>query len=143
MTPVEIFELVGAACGVAAVAFLAYDRAFRRRPMMHLHPGDYTIQLRLKNVIDEAIILDEIEARPPVIGLAATKAAPASVVVKPYEERFLRMTLFREFEELGPAAQIRISATWRTTRTAWPFKRRVMSRITAADVMAVLARAKE
>jgi hypothetical protein len=143
MTVIEIFELVGAFCGIAAIAFLFYDRDFRRRPMMHLHPGDYAIQLRIKNMVDEAIIVDEIVAVPPVIGVAETKAAPLSILVKPFEERLVRMTLFREFEELGAPALIRIGANWRTTRTTWPYRRRVSTKITAKDVMAVLARAKE
>jgi hypothetical protein len=143
MEMLEVFEIVGAICGVAAVAFLIYDRDFRSRPMMHLHPGDYAIQLRIKNMIDEAIIIDEIVAVPPVIGVAEGKGAPASVLVKPFEERLMRMTLFREFEELGASAVINITATWRTTRTTWPRKRRVSTKITAKDVMTVLARAKE
>lgn len=143
MTVIETLELFGAVCGIAAIAFLIYDRDFRRRPMMHLHPGDYAIQLRIKNLIDEAIIVDEIVATPPVIGVAETKAAPMSILVKPFEERLVRMTLFREFEELGAPALIRIKANWRTTRTTWPYTRQVSMRITAKDVMTVLARAKE
>ncbi|MGD9846760.1 MAG: hypothetical protein AB7U47_15375 [Variibacter sp.] len=143
MELLEIFEVIGAICGIAAIVFLIYDRDYRSRPTMHLHPGDYAIQLRIKNMIDEAIIVDEIVATPPVIGIAEAKAAPAAILVKPYEERFIRMTLFREFEELGASAVITVAATWRTTRTIWPRKRRIMAKIMAKDVMTVLARAKE
>jgi hypothetical protein len=139
----EIFEVIGAICGIAAVVFLFYDRDYRSRPTMHLHPGDYAIQLRIKNMIDEAIIVDDIVAAPPVIGVAEAKGAPAAVLVKPYEERFIRMTLFREFEELGASAVITVSSTWRTTRTIWPRQRNIQTKITAKDVMTVLARAKE
>jgi hypothetical protein len=143
MEILEIFEVIGAICGIAAVVFLFYDRDYRSRPTMHLHPGDYAIQLRIRNMIDEAIIVDDIVATPPVLGVAEGKAAPAAVLVKPYEERLLRMTLFREFEELGASAVITVSATWRTTRTIWPRKRQVSTKIMAKDVMTVLARAKE
>ncbi len=144
MDMIEAFEIVGALCGIAAVAFLVYDREYRRRPLLHLQPGDYAIQLRIKNFIDEAIIVDEIVATPPVIGVMEGKnASGVAVLVKPYEERLLRMTLFREFEELGATAVITIRASWRTTRSAWPRQRRAVSRIAARDVMTVLARAKE
>jgi hypothetical protein len=144
MEMLEAFEIVGALCGIAAVAFLVYDREWRRCPLLHLQPGDYAIQLRVKNVIDEAIIVDAITATPPVIGVMEGKnASGVAILVKPYEERLLRMTLFREFEELNPTTVITIRASWRTTRSTWPRRRQVVSRIVAKDVMTVLARAKE
>jgi hypothetical protein len=139
----EIFLVVGSLCGVASAAVLIYERAIRAQPIVHLHPGDYAVQLRIKNVIDEVILIDEINVSPAVFGWTPPADASPTVVIKPLEEVLLRMMLFRDFEKLAERALVTITIVWRTTRKPWPFKRAVSTKIAAADVMAILARAKE
>ena len=129
----------------AAASFLVliYERVIRTKPIVHLHPGDYAVQLRIKNVIDEAILIDEIRVSPAVFGWTPPADASPTVVIKPLEEVLLRMMLFRDFEKLAEKALVTITVAWRTTRKPWPLKRTVSTRIAAVDVMAILARAKE
>lgn len=122
---------------------LVYERVIRAQPIVHLHPGDYAVQLRIKNVIDEAILINEIRVSPAVFGWTPSPDASPTIVIKPLEEVLLRMTLFRDFEKLAEKALVTITVAWRTTRKPWPFRRTVSTRIAAADVMAILARAKE
>jgi hypothetical protein len=140
---IEFFVIVGVLCGVGSAIVLIYERVMRTQPIVHLHPGDYAVQLRIKNVIDEAILIDEISVSPAVFGWMPPADASPTVVIKPLEEVLLRMMLFRDFEKLAEKALVTITVAWRTTRRPWPFKRTVSTKIAAADVMAILARAKE
>jgi hypothetical protein len=139
----EFFILVGSLCGLGSAIVLIYERVIRTRPILHLHPGDYAVQLRIKNVTDEAILIDQITVSPAVFGWTPAPGASPTVVIKPHEEMLLRMMLFRDFEKLAEKALVTVTVSWRTTRRPWPFKRTVSTKIAAADVMAILARAKE
>jgi hypothetical protein len=139
----EFFLVAGSLCGLGSAMVLIYERAIRTQPIIHLHPGDYAVQLRIKNVTDEAVLIDEITVSPAVFGWTPAAGASPTVVIKPLEEILLRMMLFRDFEKLAEKALVTITISWRTTRRPWPFKRTVSTRIAAADVMAILARAKE
>jgi hypothetical protein len=140
---IEFFLVAGSLCGVASALVLVYEHVIRTQPIVHLHPGDYAVQLRIKNVIDEAILIDEIRVSPAVFGWTPPADASPTIVIKPLEEVLLRMMLFRDFEKLAEKALVTITVAWRPTRKPWPLKRTVSTRIAAADVMAILARAKE
>jgi hypothetical protein len=105
---VETVKLVGAISGMATALFIVYDRLFRDRPIFALHAKHYVasgrendVYLRIKNVTDEDIVIDEISITPPHFTLAvdtefdsmvrAISAEFNPVVVGPLGERLVRV----------------------------------------------------
>jgi hypothetical protein len=145
---VEALKLVGAVIGIATASFIVYDRLFRDRPIFSLQASrpagsassvDNDIYLRIKNVSDEDIIIDEISISPPhltfsVDGEVCSIAKAVlrefnQIVVGPLGERLLILIITQ-----SEHAPVTITATWRGTRRPWPWKRHVKIHTTVAFI---------
>jgi len=142
----ESVKLIGAVLAIATAAFIVFDRVFRGRPIFALHakvrvPGDNDLFLRVKNVLDEDVVIENWDVSPELVGLstdqsmlAIVKAAIGNIptaILSPLGE--LKLTLII----LGTATgrenvPITISAEWNNTRRPWPFRRTLKIKTTAA-----------
>ena len=151
----EAFKTVGAAGGLVSSAYFLYDRIVKIRPDAFLSRGEYPGQLDItvKNVSNESIILDQISASPNIIGLAegdgiraiveavhrrgddvAKSSRPVFIVLKPLEEFQLKLVTFDKFEKMKAEQKVIIRLSWRTTRFRLPFRRKVRIRTSVSDI---------
>jgi hypothetical protein len=154
----EVFKVVGAAGGLISAGFLLYDRLVRIRPDAFLSRGEYPghLDITVRNVSNESIILDEIGVSPNLLGVAEGDGVRAIVeaihrrgddviessrdmfiVLKPLEEVQLKVVTFDKFERASAGQKVVIRLSWRTTRFRMPFKRNVKIRTSAADIRAM------
>jgi len=152
---IEMVKFVGGLGGLASSAFLLYDRIFRYRPSVFLIPVDYKTNLRIKNIADETIIIDEIIITPAILKVAKAndlvtvneeKAASmyptmerrvpegVFIVIKPKEERTFALHRFAEFENSDGKRMITIRCRWRNTRKPFPIARHAKIKTTVKDV---------
>jgi len=149
-TLVELIKLIGGILGIVTAVFIVWDRVLRGRPIFALQaeprvPGDNYLFLRIKNVLDEDIVIENWRVTPSeLVGLSTDVSVRAIVqarlgpiplaIVPPLGE--LRLNLI----ETGLATakkeeQITISAAWNTTRHLWPFQRHVKIKTTVARLL--------
>lgn len=159
---VEAIKLVGGLSGIASVGFLIYDRIFRSRPFAYLRPHEYQVQVAIKNVAPESILIDSIEVSPPLLSLSRTndmvgtveaaanrfypslaseKSKKLFVLLEPMAERGFSCVTFPEFENTSDDTKVKIRIEWRNTRRPIPFKRNVYLRTTVGDVKRIKAAA--
>jgi hypothetical protein len=142
----ESVKLIGAVLAIATAAFIVFDRVFRGRPIFALHakvrvPGDNDLFLRVKNVLDEDVVIENWDVSPKLVGLSTDQSMRAIVeaatgnistaILPPLGELTLRLII------LGAATgrenvPITISAEWNNTRRPWPFRRTLKIKTTAA-----------
>jgi hypothetical protein len=156
---VEIIKFVGSVAGLFTAGFLIYDRLIRSRPIAYLGVSEYKVDLRLKNVTPETIIVEEITITPPD-HLRAARANdlitanedrqkvfyPDSagkndprfvgefVMLKPQEERKFSLHRFAAFELAKDDEKVVIRCRWENTRRPWFTKRHVTVRTTVGKV---------
>jgi hypothetical protein len=143
---IEAIKLVGGILGMATAAFIVFDRVFRGRPIFALHakprvPGDNYLFLRVKNVLDEDVVIEDWRITPLLLGLSTDTSIRAiagaalgtipTTILPPFGEVKLALVV------LGAATDrtnetVTISANWNTTRHPWLFTRRVKIKITIA-----------
>jgi hypothetical protein len=147
----ESVKLIGAVLGIATAAFIVFDRVFRNRPIFVLHakvraPNDNDLFLRVKNVLDEDIVIEKWGMSPAFVGLskddsfrAVFEAAIGNTpiaILPPLGELRLRLII------LGAATgrenePITISAQWNNTRRPWPFRRTLKIKTTVTRLHAL------
>lgn len=145
---VEAIKLVGGALGIASAVFVVYDRLVRGRPIFAIHatagsPGDNYLHLRIKNVRDEDIVIENWKITPSIVGLATDPSvrAIAAAQIKDTPRAIVPPTgsLTLLLIILGAATdrdndKIEISAEWISTQRPWPFRRRVKIKTTVAKL---------
>jgi hypothetical protein len=62
---IKALTFVRSLSGLASVGFLVYDRLIRFRPSVFLIPKDYNTQIRIDNLANETIIIDDVTITPP------------------------------------------------------------------------------
>ena len=147
----ETIKLIGAVLGIATAGFIVFDRVFRNRPIFALHaaprvPGDNYLFLRIKNILDEDIVVENWVIRPKIIGLSTDTSIRSiveaqvgnipTVILPPFSELKLKLII------LGAATNrqhdvITIAAQWDTTRKPWPFPRHIRLKTTVARLEAL------
>jgi hypothetical protein len=147
---VEPIKLVGSLLGIATAAFIVYDRLVSGRPVFAISakPGsrsrrDNYLFLRIKNILDEEIVVESWKISPALVGLSLDHSLDSIVnaqageiplaILKPEDSLWLLLLIL-------PAAtnrdneEITISAEWKSTRKPWPFRRRIKTRVTVAKL---------
>jgi hypothetical protein len=157
----ELFDAVksvGSPVGLASGGFLIYDRLIRSRPIAYLGTSDYKVDIRLKNIANETIIIDQIKITPDYLQAArandlithneerqkafyptmAGKDDPRFegefVLLKPLEERKFPLHRFGHFEKAPANEKVVIRCRWENTRRRWFMARYVTVRTTADKV---------
>lgn len=154
----EAFKVVGAAGGLISAVFLLYDRLVRIRPDAFLSMGEYPghLDMTVRNVSNESIILDEIGVSPNILGVAkgdgvraiveaihrrgddvAESSRNVFIVLKPLEELQLKLVTFDKFNQASAGQKVVVRLSWRTTRFRMPFKRNLKIRTSVADIRAM------
>jgi hypothetical protein len=144
---IEGTKLIGGIIGIITAIFIVYDRAFRGRPIFALHAtklvaGDNYLFLRIKNVLDEDIVIENWRVEPPnLIGLSTDHSVRAiagamvgeipMAILSPLSELNFTLIILGGGME-GPNVPITVSAVWNNTRRPWPFRRTVKIRTTVA-----------
>jgi hypothetical protein len=155
---IEVFKVVGAAGGLISACFLLYDRLMRIRPEAFLSKGEYPghLNITVRNVSNESIILDEIGVSPNILGAAegdgvhaiveaihrrgddvAESSRDVFIVLKPLEELRLKVVTFDKFIQAAAGQKVVVRLSWRTTRDRMPFKRNIKIRTSVADIQAM------
>lgn len=142
-------SLVGTVLAFATPLFLIYDRVFRGRPVFAIHAirrakSDNYLYVRIKNVLDHDIIIENWNINPPLVGLSTghseEEIAGASLgdipkmIIAPLGELLLPLVI------LGAATdkhdeQIIIDADWDSTARPWPLRRRLQIKATVARLI--------
>jgi hypothetical protein len=154
----EAFKVVGAAGGLISAGFLLYDRLVRIRPDAFLSKGEYPghLDITVRNVSNESIILDEVGASPNIFGIVKGEGAHAMaeaihrrgddvaessrevfIVLKPLEELQLKLVTFDKFNQAASDQKVVARFSWRTTRFRMPFKRNIKIKTSVADIRAM------
>jgi hypothetical protein len=79
---VEVIKTAGAIHAFAVTAFIVYDRVSRDQPIFALHAearvaGDNCLFLRIKNVLDEDVVVENWRVSPDLAMLSADTSAEA------------------------------------------------------------------
>jgi hypothetical protein len=150
----EWVKLAGSLVGLATASFVVWDRVYRDRPIFALHVKspptgraggrENDVFLRIKNVSDEDIVVDDVSIGPAHLTLSvdneirslvsAMVSEVHPIVVGPFGERLL--ILITTVVEGSPAElePVSITATWRGTRRPWPWKRHVRIQTSVTEV---------
>ena len=141
--------------GLAAPLFLVYDRLYRNAPVAFLVPEESRTKLRIANVAQETIIVDEITVEPPILQIvrandqwtvsedqAATmypsmptnRPSGIYIVIKPLKERTIALSWYGEFDTLDENTEITIRCRWRNTRKPLPIMRKLRVKTTIKEV---------
>jgi hypothetical protein len=149
----EWVKLAGALLGIGTASFIVFDRLYRDRPIFALHVRgqmglaaglDNEVYLRIKNVTDEDIVIDEISINPAHLTLSidneirslvsAMVSGFNQIVVGPLGERLLILITTVTEGSSSEFEEVCIMATWRGTRRPWPWKRHVRIRTSVAAI---------
>jgi hypothetical protein len=145
---VEALKLIGGVLAIPTAAFIVYDRLVRNRPIFAIHaergaPADNYLFLRIKNVLDKDIVIDNWNVTPPIVGLstdhsihAIVKAAIGKIpraILPPTGSLTLLLIILGDATDRDND-KITISAEWSSTRNPWPFRRRVKIKTTVAKL---------
>jgi hypothetical protein len=144
----QILQAIGSALGALSAAFIVYDRAFRGRPIFALHteprtPRESDLFVRLANVLDEAIIVENFRIDPQIVALSEDHGVRSLTTAQFRDIRTLvlppRASATYVLMILGAATDrdaedIVISAEWRRTQRVWPWKRRLRIRTNVAEL---------
>jgi hypothetical protein len=154
----EIYKVVGASGGLISAGFLLYDRLVKIRPEAFLSHGEYPthVDITVRNVSNESIILDEIGVSPNILGIAkgdsvhaisaaserrnedvAESAREVFIILKPLEELPLKIVTFDKFNQAMSEQKVVARFSWRTTRFRVPFKRNIKLRTSVGDIRAM------
>jgi hypothetical protein len=150
---VEAVKLIGAILGIATASFIVYDRLFRdrpdfsfrvRRPVGAASSVENDIYVRIKNVSDEDIIIDEISISPALLTFSVDGEVRSiaraiirdfnQIVVAPFAERLLILIPTPSRQQSEEQVSVTITATRRATRRPWPWKRRATIKTTLAII---------
>ena len=155
---VKCITFIGSLVGLAAGIFLVYDRLFRDQPVIFLVAHEYKAALRIKNVSEETIIIEDIEITPPIVSLhnandERTKSEDMQAVWYPKEndeeavrvfiilgaqvERTFDLKRSAEFENSDDDRLISIRCKWRNTRRPLPIYRSRWLKVSAKDIRAL------
>ena len=143
-----VLQAIGSALGALSAAFIVYDRAVRGKPIFALHtepgpPGDNHLYVRLVNVLDEALVVENFRIEPAIVGLSEDHEARSILTAQFKDIRNLvlppRASATYVLIILGAATGrddegVVISAEWRRTQRVWPWKRRLRIRTTVAEL---------
>jgi hypothetical protein len=143
---IELVKALGVFGGLASSAFLIWDRAVRDRPKIGLHVTPGQVYLRIKNTMDEDLIVDGVESTPQYLSPALDHELES--IVRAAAGEFGVLTI----EPLGEAklplvvhvrsdgherAPVKIAASWRSTRRPWPWKRTAVVETSVAELRAL------
>jgi hypothetical protein len=144
----QVLQAIGSALGALSAAFIVYDRAVRGQPIFALHtepgpPGDNYLYVRLVNVLDEALVVENFRIEPAIVGLSEDHEARSMLTAQFKDIRTLilppRASATYVLMILGAATGrdaegVVMSAEWRRTQRVWPWKRRLRIRTTVAEL---------
>lgn len=153
---IKALTFVGSLSGLASVGFLAYDRLIRFRPSVFLIPKDYKTHLRINNVANETIIIDDVTITPPRLlqvvrandlitaseekqvafygGAGRKLPEGVYLVIKPLDQRTASLHRLEGFESADGAKTVEIRCRWRNTRQSVMWSRYVRVKTTVKDI---------
>jgi hypothetical protein len=152
---VEAIKLVGwfgGLVGLASGIFLIYDRVARGQPIPFLVPTKLGVQLCLRNVTRETLIVDEFAmSRVGLVAVAQANDIRSTVksiahawytdadkrvfaILRPEELRQFPLHLLDGLDKAADSDSLIIACAWRNTRRPWPFPHHVKIKTTVRDV---------
>jgi hypothetical protein len=142
----EVIKTTGAILAFAVTVFIVYDRVSRDQPIFALHAearaaGDNYLFLRIKNVLDEDVVVENWRVSLDLAVLSADTSAEAMTVewsgevpmaIVPPRSEFNLPLMIRNLATNRKNETITISADWNTTLKPWVLQRRVKFETTVA-----------
>ena len=155
---IEAVKFFGGLSGLASGAFLVYDRLLKNQPLIFLVAQEYIAALRLKNVAQETIVIEEIDIKPPIVALHNAndlrtvnedkhavwyprkndeEAMRVFLILGPLSEKTFDLKRSAEFEEASDDTYISIRCKWRNTRRPLPIHRSRWLKVSVKDIKAL------
>lgn len=120
-----------------------FHSALHRKHRMSANSVENDIYLRIKNVTDEDIVIDEISISPALLTFSVDGEVRSiakavirdfnQIMVGPLAERLLILIRTPNSQQ-SEDTPVTITATWRGTRRPWPWKRHVKIKTTIAFI---------
>jgi hypothetical protein len=127
-----------------------YDRVIGKSPRLNFDPDGGGIELHVFNTRDETIIIERIEASPPLLGFSAAhemvdlvRAVVAQrghgveqpiAVLSPGDKASIKVITFDPFEDSDQTIMIKVRMFWRTAKRKTFSRSLVTSKITVQDI---------
>jgi hypothetical protein len=127
-----------------------YDRTIGKSPRLNFDTDSGGIELHIFNTRDETIIIERVEAFPPLLGFSAGEEIIDMVravvvqrghgverpiaVISPGDRASIRVITFDPFEESDQAKMIKARVYWRTVTRKTFSRSSVASKITVQDI---------
>lgn len=134
----------------SAAAKAIYDRTVGKSPRLNFDTDSGGIELHVFNTRDETIIVEYIEAAPPLLGFAAgdqtidvVRAVVAQrgqrteqpiAVLSPSEKAKILVITFDPFDESDPSKTIKVRMHWRTAARRRFSRSSVATSISVRDI---------
>lgn len=156
-TFIEYLKIVGSFSGYVGLAtgiFIIYDRVMRGRPIPDLMPTRLGVQLCLRNVTRETLVVDSfVMSRDGLIAVAQANDIQSPVkalahgwygdadkrvfaILRPEEMRQFPLHLLPGLDKASDSDKLVITCAWRNTTRPWPFPRHVKITTTVRDIRA-------
>jgi hypothetical protein len=127
-----------------------YDRTVGKSPRLNFDTDSGGIELHVFNTRDETIIIESIEASPPLLGFSAgeeiidiVRAVVAQrghgverpiAVLSPADKASIRVITFDPFENSDQGQAIKVRMYWRTAKRKMFSRSSVVSKISVRDI---------
>ncbi len=147
---VDWFSLAKMAGPLLTGAKSVHDRVRGRMPSIDFAPGTYGAVLHLRNDRDETIIVERIEAKPPLLAFstghevrdiaeAVVRVRPDAVedalaVLRSKEDIELKIITMDGFKAAPASQKIKVTIQWRASSRALLSRSKASKKITVEDV---------
>jgi hypothetical protein len=127
-----------------------YQRVVGTAPEMNFEPSDTGLALRISNTRSATIIVENVEASPPLLGFShgdsvediaraviAQRGAPRErplLVVKPCQSETVAVMSFDPFGHSEAGQLIKVTMIWRDAERGWFSESRVTRKVAVKDI---------
>jgi hypothetical protein len=108
-----------------------YDRIIGKSPRLNFDTDSGGIQLHVFNTRDETIIIERIEASPPLLGFSTEQPI---AVLSPGEKASVKVITFDPFDDSDQTSLIKVRVYWRTAKRQMFSRSSVASKIAVRDI---------
>lgn len=152
---VDWFALTKPAVPLVTGTLSLYDRVRGKAPIVDLAPGKYGAVLHLANERNETVIIERIDAAPPLLAFAAgrehrdlikaqSRLKPGEVegafaILRPNENIDVEVVALNAFDSRPAEQKIKLTLRWRTSSRSMFSRRTISKAITVKDVTDVVA----
>jgi hypothetical protein len=136
----EVIKILGSIVGLLTGGFIVYDRFLRFRPVIWLRPMTFRrIELHVRNLADEDLLVEEIGVRPPSVTVAvgsevgdtvrAAAGQPFSIIIPAKADMGFPIVTRPEFDTLPDETRLSFKLRWSLASSRWIWQKPVVLRV--------------